>query len=290
MMPTHNISTFTLQASQQTIDPEVHVMGRRIGAALLEFLPLSLLIVLVDSIFGINQYLSSLSSLPGIPYTSSTAVAWPWFYLVMMMYYVVQETLFSTTIGKFLMGLRVVQNDGSPITFLHAFIRNIVRPIDAIWGYLLGWILALCSSRRRRLGDHLGRTLVVSVDSVPTFSSPRPRPWRILSILAILCAFFIAFCLGFDYYGRPPLIIQSLAYANAPSQIFTDRGIVADLTLSRPTWKNNTVTYAVTFNAYHHDTMSACKGNITLIWSGFIGGWWVGSGDTTCNPMASPLK
>jgi uncharacterized RDD family membrane protein YckC len=265
-------------------------MGRRIGAAILDFIPLSLLIVLVDSTFGINQYLSSLSSLPGIPYTSSIAVSWPWLYLVMMTYYTVQETLFSTTIGKFLMRLRVVQNDGSPITFLHAFIRNIVRPIDAIWGYLLGWILALCSSRRRRLGDHLGRTLVVSVDSVPTFSSHRSRPWQRLSILAILCAFFIAFCLGFDYYGRPPLIIQSLAYANAPSRIFTDRGIVADLTLSRPTWKDNTVTYAVTFNAYHHDTMSACQGNITLIWSGFIGGWWVGSGDTMCNSIDYLLR
>jgi uncharacterized RDD family membrane protein YckC len=289
MMPMRNISAFTPQASQQPIDPEVHVMGRRIGAAILDFIPLSLLIVLVDSTFGINQYLSSLSSLPGIPYTSSTAVAWPWLYLVMLTYYIVQETLFSATIGKFLMGLRVVRDDGSPITFKNAFVRNIVRPVDAVGGYLLGWIFALCSSRRRRLGDHLGRTLVVSVDSVPMFSPRRSDPWLRLSILALVCAFFIAFCLRFDYYGRPPLVIQSLTSTNAPSPIFTDRGTVTDLTLSQPTWKDNTVTYAVTFYAQRHSTMSNCQGNITLIWSGLLSGWSAASGDTTCNPMASPL-
>ena len=43
--------------------------------------------------------------------------------------------------------------------------RNLVRPIDAVLNYLLGWVLALCSSRRRRLGDHLAGTLVVSAES-----------------------------------------------------------------------------------------------------------------------------
>jgi uncharacterized RDD family membrane protein YckC len=290
MMPMRNISAFTPQGSQQTIDLEVHVMGRRVAAALLDFIPLGILIVLVDSTFGIDRHLSSLSSLLGIPYTSGNTVAWPWLYLVMMTYYVVQETLFSTTIGKFLMGLRVVQDDGSPITFKNAFVRNIVRPVDAIWGCLLGWILTLCSSRRRRLGDHLARTLVVSVDSAPIFSLRRSYPWQRLRILALLCAFFIAFCLGFDYYGRPPLVIQSLTYANAPSPIFTDRGTITNLTLSHLTRKDNTVTYAVTFYAHGHGTMSNCKGDITLMWSGFFGGWQVGSGDTTCNPMASPLR
>ena len=208
----------------------------------------------------------------------------------MMTYYMVQETLFSTTIGKFIMGLRVVRDDGSPITFKNAFVRNLVRPIDAIGGYLLGWILALCSSRRRRFGDHLGRTLVVSVDSVPMFPLSRSVFWLRLGILAILCALFTAFCLGFDYYGRPPLVIQSLTNAKAPSPIFRDRGTITDLTLSQSTWKDNTVAYALTFHAYRHGVMSNCQGNITLTWSGFVGGWWEASGDTICNPMTSPLK
>ena len=283
-MPMRTIASFAPQSSPQTTAvPDVNVMGRRTAAALLDFVLLSALIILVDSTFGVNQYLSSLSSLPGIPYTSSTAVAWPWLYLVMMTYYMVQETLFSTTIGKALMGLRVVQADGRPITFLHAFVRNIVRPIDAVGGCVLGWILAVCSSRRRRLGDHLARTLVASVASVPVFSLRRSDFWLRLSIPIILCALFTVFCLGFDYYGRPPLVVQSLTNANAPAPIFTDRGTISDLTLSQPIRKGNTVSYALTFHAYRHGILSNCSGDITLIWSGFFGGWQAGSGDTTCN-------
>lgn len=151
--------------------------------------------------------------------------------------------------------------------------RNIVRPIDATSGYLLGWILVLCSSRRRRLGDHLAGTLVVSTDSVPMLSHRRSRPWLRLSILTILCAFFVVFCLGFAYYDRSPLVIQSLTNANAPSPLLTDRGTITDLVLSQPTWADNTVTYAITFHALNHGITSNCQGNITLRWFGFIGGW-----------------
>ena len=64
-----NISTFVPQSSPQTVvTPDVNVMWRRLAATLLDFVPLGILIVLVDSTFGVNQYLSSLSSLPGIPF------------------------------------------------------------------------------------------------------------------------------------------------------------------------------------------------------------------------------
>ncbi|MBA2395943.1 MAG: RDD family protein [Ktedonobacteraceae bacterium] len=286
-----NISVFTSHDSpQMVVSPNINVMGRRVIATLLDFIPFGILIVLVDSTFGINQYLASLSPLPGIPYASSTAVAWPWLYLMMITYYTAQEALFSTTIGKSLMGLKVVRDDGSPITFKNALVRNIVRPIDAIWSYLLGWILALCSSRHRRLGDHLAGTLVASADSVPMFSLRRSSLWLRVGTLAILCTCFIAFCLSFDYYGRPSLVVHSLTNVNAPSPIFTKRGTITDLTLSQPIWKDNTVSYAFTFYAYRSGVMSNCSGNITLTWSGFLSGWGESSGDAVCNPAAASLK
>src|SRR5712692_9042528 len=223
-------------ASQKLIGvPNVHVMGRRIAATLLDFLPLGLLTWMVDATFGVARNLSVLSPPAGIPYTSNSAVAFPWLYLVLVSYYAVQEALLGTTFGKALMGLKVVQDDGSPLTPGSALLRNIVRPIDAASGYLLGWIIALCSSRRRRLGDHLAGTLVVSTDSLPAPSRRSSRPWLRLSILAILCASFIACCLSFDYYGRPPLVIQGLANGSGSASIFTDRGTIIDLTLSQPT-------------------------------------------------------
>jgi uncharacterized RDD family membrane protein YckC len=278
-------------ASQQlTGVPNVHVMGRRVAATLLDFLPLGLLTWMVDATFGVAQNVSVLSPPAGIPYTSNSAVAFPWLYLVLVTYYAVQEALFGTTFGKALMGLQVVQDDGNPLTLGSALLRNLVRPIDAASGYLLGWILALCSSRRRRLGDHLAGTLVVSADSLPALSRRLSRPWVRLSVLAILCASFIACCLSFDYYGRPPLVIQGLANGSGPvpATLFTDRGTITDLTLSQPSWQANTVTYAMTFHAFQHGIESNCQGHITLIWLGFLDGWGDYQGDTTCHPLTSP--
>jgi uncharacterized RDD family membrane protein YckC len=274
-------------ASQSAIVvPNVYVMGRRIVATWLDLIPLAILIWLVDSTFGTFQNLKAVSTSVVIPYASSTSVAtWPWLYLVMLLYYTVQEALLGTTIGKFFMGLKVVQNDGRPVTFIGALVRNVVRPIDATVGYLLGWVLALCSSHRRRLGDHLAGTLVVSADSVPTTLR---RPYIKLGMLALLCASFVVFCLGFDYYGRPPLIIQGLANGNEPAMIFPDRGRITDLTLSQPTWHDNTVTYNLTFHAFQNGIQSNCQGDITLRWSGFIGGWGNYSSGSICNPITTP--
>jgi uncharacterized RDD family membrane protein YckC len=171
------MSLHHLQSSAETFDQvhasqelNVNVMGRRVVATLLDCIPLGIITWIVDSTFGITQKQSALPTLAGIPFTSSISVALPWLYLVLVTYYTVQETLFSTTFGKFLMGLKVVRNDGGPLIVAQALVRNLVRPIDAGGDYLLGWVLALCSSRRRRLGDHLARTMVVSADSVPTTS------------------------------------------------------------------------------------------------------------------------
>ena len=289
----HHIHTFTEatdeeQASQNLlIIPDVHVMGRRIVAALLDYLSLGVLTLVVNSTFGITQNPSALPTLAGIPSTSNTVVALPWLYLVLIVYYSTQEALFSTTIGKFLMGLKVVQDDGSPITFMGALIRNSVRPIDAILNYLPGWGLALCSSHRRRLGDHLARTLVVSAASVPTPSRHRFHFWLRFSILMIVCASFVAFCMGFDYYGRPPLVIQSVANGASSASVVTDHGTITDLTLSQPIWQANTITYVITFQTVNHGIRSNCWGHITLKWDGFIPGWEIAGGDTTCTPIAS---
>ena len=276
-------------ASQQPMSVlNVDVMGRRVAATLLDCIPLGLLTWIVDSTFGTTQNLSALPTLAGIPLTWSTSVAFPWLYLVLVSYYTVQEALFSTTLGKFLVGLQVVQDDGSPLTLWRALVRNLVRPLDALFNYLLGWVLALCSSRRRRLGDHLAGTLVVSADSVPT---PSRRSSSRLGLLALLCVCFVGFCLGFDYYGRPPLVIQGLANSNGPgpARLLTDRGTISDLTLSQPSWQANTVTYAMTFHAFQDGRESNCQGQITLRWRGFLEGW----GDdydvyTTCSPLPSP--
>ncbi len=82
-------------------------------------------------------------------------------------YFTLLEGLFGATAGKMLLGLRVVQLDGSPITWREAIVRNLLRPIDEIVFYLVAAISVWNSPRRQRLGDRAADTVVVRRVAVP---------------------------------------------------------------------------------------------------------------------------
>lgn len=64
--------------------------------------------------------------------------------------------------GKQVMGLRVVQDDGTPIGWSASLIRNLLRFVDMLpFGYFLGAISCLQHPHFKRLGDIAAGTLVV---------------------------------------------------------------------------------------------------------------------------------
>ncbi len=66
------------------------------------------------------------------------------------------------TVGKKAMGLRVIQESGVRIGFLHAVLRNLARPVDRLpLLYAVGGVAALFSKSQQRLGDMLAGTIVV---------------------------------------------------------------------------------------------------------------------------------
>jgi uncharacterized RDD family membrane protein YckC len=66
------------------------------------------------------------------------------------------------TVGKALLGISVVSIDGTPVTFLAAAIRNVVRLVDSLPGvYAVGIIAVLATKRNQRVGDLAAGTLVV---------------------------------------------------------------------------------------------------------------------------------
>jgi uncharacterized RDD family membrane protein YckC len=77
------------------------------------------------------------------------------------LYFIVPEARFGRTPGKALLGLRVVMSDGKPVTRRGAVIRNFVRPLDFMWFYAIGIVVALANPRRQRIGDMAARTVVV---------------------------------------------------------------------------------------------------------------------------------
>jgi uncharacterized RDD family membrane protein YckC len=72
------------------------------------------------------------------------------------------EATSGATPGKRLLGIKVVKEDGSPMDWGAAIIRNVLRIVDALpFGSLLGFFLMVFHSRKQRVGDMAARTLVV---------------------------------------------------------------------------------------------------------------------------------
>lgn len=78
-------------------------------------------------------------------------------------YAMAMETWWSgQTLGKKMMGIRVIQESGVRINFIQAALRNLARAIDRLpFFYLVGGTAALLSSSQQRLGDFLAGTIVV---------------------------------------------------------------------------------------------------------------------------------
>src|SRR6266576_3519891 len=75
-------------------------------------------------------------------------------------YYIVCEAATGATLGKRMVGIRVVGEDGEHVTFGAAVVRNLLRAIDALFFYLIGFVSALLSTRGQRLGDRAARPIV----------------------------------------------------------------------------------------------------------------------------------
>jgi uncharacterized RDD family membrane protein YckC len=77
-------------------------------------------------------------------------------------YYVICETFFrGKSFGKHVFGLRVIQDQGYPITFWSSLLRNLVRAADAFPLYGPALITMICSRKFKRLGDLVARTVVI---------------------------------------------------------------------------------------------------------------------------------
>lgn len=84
------------------------------------------------------------------------------FLLIMAFYMVLLEGLLGTTLGKWLLGLRVVGLDGRRPGLWKSFIRNFLRFVDSLPTLnILGVILILKSSEKARFGDRVAGTRVI---------------------------------------------------------------------------------------------------------------------------------
>lgn len=84
------------------------------------------------------------------------------FLLAMFLYFVLLEGSIGATLGKLLMGLKVVRADGGRAGMRSALVRNILRVVDGLPAVgILGAMLIASSDDRTRFGDRVARTRVV---------------------------------------------------------------------------------------------------------------------------------
>ncbi len=139
-------------AGAEGVDLDVVLAGltSRVGAALLD------LALQVVALLG-------LTALGGLFGDAGVVIVAVGGFMVMMAYPVVAEAYAGgQTVGKRALGLTVVSIDGTPVSFLAATVRNVLRVIDILPGtYLVGAVAIFFSARNQRVGDIAARTLVI---------------------------------------------------------------------------------------------------------------------------------
>ena len=134
-------------------------MGDRLAATVLDSIFLvSAFVVTGMAVFvkigGIAENEFSLTAAPVMRFIVTAAAAG-------IAYFWVCEGLFGATLGKALAGVQVRAKTGNRCGFGASLVRNLLRVIDGLGVYLFGFIVAMSSNLRQRLGDHAAGTIVV---------------------------------------------------------------------------------------------------------------------------------
>lgn len=106
-------------------------------------------------------------------------------FLIQFGYFMFFEIILNgQTPGKRLFGLRVIKDNGYPLSPLDSVIRNLVRIIDFFpFAYGIGLVTMFSNARAKRLGDFAAGTIVVKMrqqvrlqDLKPVTPAPGPTP------------------------------------------------------------------------------------------------------------------
>ena len=85
------------------------------------------------------------------------------FLFIIFAYLILMEAYIGWTIGKRLLGMRVVDDSGSRIGLQKSIIRNLLRLVDGLPAFnILGIVLIVCPEKGQRFGDRVAKTFVTN--------------------------------------------------------------------------------------------------------------------------------
>ena len=83
------------------------------------------------------------------------------FLAIIFIYLIVMEAYLGWTVGKRLLGMKVVNSSGGSIGLQKSIIRNLLRLIDGLPAFnILGIVLIASSETGQRFGDRIAKTYV----------------------------------------------------------------------------------------------------------------------------------
>jgi uncharacterized RDD family membrane protein YckC len=159
--------------------PRVANLGDRFAAFALDSVALFGVFAVVDAwifmrwgtVEGMELSLTTAALLLAVTLNAFVLFAYGW----------LLEASCGATLGKALIGIRVVKTGGRSALAASA-IRNLMRVVDGLGFYLLGTLVASCSPSRQRLGDLCAGTAVVEEE----FSISR----KVLSLVLWIAVLF----------------------------------------------------------------------------------------------------
>ena len=151
-------------------------VGNRVLAAFLDVLFMA--IVVVGTLVVLLRVVLPRVVLPEYVESVLAALIVVALYLVVpFAYWVVPETVWNgQTIGKRIVGIRVLRDDGSPVGFIAVVTRALLRILDLIPLLLpVDLVLIVASRKGQRLGDFVAGTVVVKARVERDFAALRTR-------------------------------------------------------------------------------------------------------------------
>jgi len=102
---------------------------------------------------------------------------WPFFvsFLLILLLNTYLEFKIGKTPGKYVAKTRVVSESGEQPTLPQVAIRNLLRIIDGFFFYSVGLIIMHFSEKNQRLGDMLGKTIVVNNKAISVRTLDHPK-------------------------------------------------------------------------------------------------------------------
>ncbi len=140
-------------------------VGSRIVAIIVDTIILYVIMFALALPLGLSTMMFSAMDVSNAMNAFAMLGAWATFIVlaavVWLGYFTYLEGTSGQTLGKKLMSIKVTKEGGKQLTFADAFVRTLLRIVDGIGAYLIGFIVILASEKKQRVGDMAAGTIVV---------------------------------------------------------------------------------------------------------------------------------